>query len=120
MAQFSPGELVRFLCLIPNLVLILTVHNSVAPSLVKNGLAVGVPSSDTFPEMISYASLSFSDPERYVTNPSPRYWLLWPGVFVMLVYSFADVVLGLGPIFSGAFYVNQLDPSSTMLTVYLK
>jgi hypothetical protein len=70
---------------------------------VKNGLAVGVPTSDAFPEMMSYQAMSFSDPEKYVSAPSPRYWLLWPGVLIMLLYSFADVVMSLVPIFQSKF-----------------
>lgn len=91
--------------------MILILQTTVAPSIVKNGLAVGVPASDEFPEMISYQALSFSDPSQYVTNPSPRYWLLWPGVLMMLVYSFADVMMSLVPIFAGlsvSFLYSQL------------
>lgn len=72
----------------------------ISPALVKNGLAFGSPISDEFP-LISYLGLSFKDPEKYVNHPSPRYWLLWPGVLMMLLYSFADVVLSLGPIIKG-------------------
>lgn len=75
---------------------------AVAPSLVKNGLAVGTVASDDFP-LISYSALSFSNPDRYVDSPSPRYWLLWPGVLVMLLYSFADVVLSMIPIIVGTY-----------------
>jgi len=70
----------------------------IAPSIVKNGLAFGVPASEDYP-LVSYQSLSFSDPDKYVHHPSPRYWLLWPGVLVMLVYSFADIVVTLIPMF---------------------
>ena len=35
--------------------------------------------------------LSFKDPSQYVNSPSPRYWLLWPGVLMMLVYSVSDL-----------------------------
>lgn len=69
----------------------------VAPSLVKNGLAFGRPASDEYP-LVSYVAMSFSDPELYVARPSPRYWLLWPGVLIMLMYSMADVILTLGPL----------------------
>lgn len=75
----------------------------VAPSLVKNGLAVGVPADEVFPERISYQALSFRDPDQYVDAPSPRYWLLWPGVLVMLLYSFADILLSLTPFFKSMF-----------------
>lgn len=72
--------------------------NLVAPAIVKNGLAFGVqPYPDTFPEIWSYAGLSFSNPDAYADHPSPRYWLLWPGVLMMLLYSFADVMFSLLP-----------------------
>ena len=58
----------------------------VAPSLVKNGLAFGESISNDFP-LVSYMGLSFDDPSQYITAPSPRYWLLWPGVLMMLLYS---------------------------------
>ncbi|KAG6899675.1 hypothetical protein C0993_008029, partial [Termitomyces sp. T159_Od127] len=64
----------------------------IAPSLVKNGLAFGVEVSDEYP-LVSYQGLSFKDPSLYSSHPSPRYWLLWPGVMVMLLYSFSDIIL---------------------------
>ncbi|KAF9447743.1 oligopeptide transporter [Macrolepiota fuliginosa MF-IS2] len=69
----------------------------IAPAIVKNGLAFGISTSDEFP-LVSYVGLSFDDPDQYVTHPSPRYWLLWPGVLIMVLYSFADVVLTMSPI----------------------
>jgi uncharacterized oligopeptide transporter (OPT) family protein len=56
----------------------------IAPSLIATGKAVGAVASEEFPQLITYQSLSFKDPDRYVNSPSPRYWLLWPGVLVML------------------------------------
>ena len=50
--------------------------------------------------------MSFKDPEKYVTAPSPRYWLLWPGVLMMLLYSFADVVMSLVPA-----YMSKSEPN---------
>ncbi|KAL0959886.1 hypothetical protein HGRIS_011554 [Hohenbuehelia grisea] len=73
----------------------------IAPSLVKNGLAFGVQASEEFPQMVSYQALSFKDPTLYVTHPSPRYWLLWPGVLMMLLYSFADIVMSSGSLITG-------------------
>lgn len=69
----------------------------IAPSLVKNGLAFGLSISDEYP-LVTYQALSFDDPTLYTTQPSPRYWLLWPGVLVMMVYSFADVILTMAPL----------------------
>lgn len=68
----------------------------IAPSIVKNGLAVGSPHPDNA-DYVSYYAMVFSDTDRYVDNPSPRYWLLWPGVLLMLVYSFADIFVSLLP-----------------------
>lgn len=64
----------------------------------KNGLAFGSPKSDDFP-LINYFQMSFADPSKYSTAPSPRYWLLWPGVLIMLMYSFADVLFTMIPVF---------------------
>ncbi|TFK73351.1 oligopeptide transporter, partial [Pluteus cervinus] len=81
----------------------------IAPELVKRGLASGVSISDDFP-LVSYQSLSFKDPDRYITDPSPRYWLLWPGVMIMLLYSFADVFLSLVPIVGAMYAKGDLNP----------
>ncbi|KXN85831.1 putative metal-nicotianamine transporter YSL7 [Leucoagaricus sp. SymC.cos] len=69
----------------------------IAPATVKNGLAFGISISDEYP-LVSYQALSFTDPEKFITTPSPRYWLLWPGVFVMMLYSFTDVFLTMAPL----------------------
>ncbi|KAG6846459.1 hypothetical protein H0H93_013858, partial [Arthromyces matolae] len=76
----------------------------IAPALVKNGLAFGVAASDDYP-LVSYLGLSFKDPSLYVTHPSPRYWLLWPGVFIMVVFSFSDIVITALPSLISAFLV---------------
>ena len=75
--------------------LIFTVE--VAPSLVKTGLAFGTPISDEYP-LVTYYAMSFKDTAAYAKTPSPRYWLLWPGVLIMLMYSFTDVAFTLFPI----------------------
>ncbi|KAI0761256.1 oligopeptide transporter [Trametes elegans] len=69
----------------------------IAPSLVKNGLAFGSAASEEYP-LVSYSGLSFSDPDKYTSAPSPRYWLLWPGILMMLLYSFADLAMNSGSI----------------------
>ncbi|KAF9010107.1 oligopeptide transporter [Cyathus striatus] len=84
----------------------------ISPSLVKNGLAFGIETSEEFP-LVSYFGLSFSDPEQYTERPSPRYWLLWPGVFIMLLYSFADVVISLGPLVK-TMKLSDLNPSGLL------
>ncbi|GLB42392.1 putative OPT oligopeptide transporter protein [Lyophyllum shimeji] len=82
----------------------------IAPALVKNGLAFGASISDEFP-LVSYQGLSFSDPSRYVTHPSPRYWLLWPGVLIMLLYTMADVIITVLPMFA-SFKKEYINPRS--------
>lgn len=57
------------------------------PLLVSRGLAFGLPaSSDTaWAGYISYSSLA----EEFTTadHPSPRYWLLWPGILCLVTVS---------------------------------
>jgi len=65
--------------------------------LVKTGLAFGKPTSDEFP-LVTYHAMSLKDTAAYAKAPSPRYWLLWPGVLIMLMYSFTDVAFTLIPI----------------------
>jgi uncharacterized oligopeptide transporter (OPT) family protein len=77
----------------------------IAPSLVKNGLAVGVrPDRVNWPDVWSYQTLNFTgtDTASYIDKPSPRYWLLWPGVLIMLLYSFTDVTISLAPMLKGS------------------
>lgn len=93
----------------------------IAPSLVATGKAVVTPISKEYP-LFTVASLSFKDPEVFIQSPSPRYWLLWPGVLVMFLYSFADVILNVFPSFialvrnfgsfdwRGWFNNSELDP----------
>lgn len=70
----------------------------IAPSLVATGKAVGKQASEEYPELISYVSMTAKDPHDFVTKPSPRYWLLWPGVFMMITYSFTDLFMNMIPI----------------------
>jgi hypothetical protein len=63
----------------------------IAPSIVKTGLAVGSPFDDSVPEYIDYYAMSFKPVNGVRPPPSPRYWLLWPGVLMMLVFSFFEV-----------------------------
>ncbi|KAM5543115.1 hypothetical protein V8D89_002989 [Ganoderma adspersum] len=72
----------------------------IAPSLIKNRLAVGVSTSDQFP-LVTYNALSFTDQSDFTQAPSPRYWLLWPGILMMLCYSFTDLGMNSGFIITG-------------------
>ena len=68
----------------------------IAPGLIATGRAVGMPTSEEFP-LVSYQAMSFEEAEAYAKSPSPRYWLLWPGVLIMMVYSFVELFFSLGP-----------------------
>lgn len=81
----------------------------IAPSIIHTGVAVGKQRSpDEFPEVFSYQAMSFKTLDEYIHAPSPRYWLLWPGVLIMLVYSFAELALS----FRGMFKSLGSLPSS--------
>ncbi|KAL7273709.1 hypothetical protein RUND412_003416 [Rhizina undulata] len=67
----------------------------IGPGLVHTGLASGVPyftegdsGYEKWKDMMNFNSFNLADPKH---NPSPRYWLLWPGVFVMICASFAEL-----------------------------
>ncbi|KAG0636378.1 OPT oligopeptide transporter protein-domain-containing protein [Tuber brumale] len=67
----------------------------IGPTLVHNGMAYGVqmfsegdPGYDRWKDLVSFYSFNLKDP---INHPSPRYWLLWPGVLVMLAASFAEL-----------------------------
>ncbi|RYP65679.1 hypothetical protein DL771_008178 [Monosporascus sp. 5C6A] len=63
----------------------------VGPLLIYTGECEGTqaaPDDPLWQELVTYNGMSgMSDPD-YV--PSPRYWLLWPGVMVLLCYSMAE------------------------------
>jgi len=64
----------------------------IGPILVQTGHAFGKPRGNmvyNVPEYYNYASLG----PAFVTkdHPSARYWLLWPGVLLMMVTSFVEL-----------------------------
>ncbi|KAF3905659.1 hypothetical protein ABW21_db0206812 [Orbilia brochopaga] len=60
----------------------------VGPLLVKNGAAFGSPvNEEEIPGLMNYMSMNVKDLDRV----SPRYWLLWPGVFAMILVSMAEL-----------------------------
>ncbi|KAM5442932.1 hypothetical protein MferCBS31731_001804 [Microsporum ferrugineum] len=63
----------------------------VGPIITKLGLAFGTPASEDrkWDGLISY--ISFSKEFANATHPSPRYWLLWPGVACMIVVGFTEL-----------------------------
>lgn len=73
----------------------------IAPSIIHTGVAVGVQRDpDNFPEVYSYQAMKFKTLDAYIHAPSPRYWLLWPGVLIMLVCSFAELAMSSRGMFS--------------------
>ncbi|CAE6468068.1 unnamed protein product [Rhizoctonia solani] len=70
----------------------------IGPVLVKQGKAFGIAQDENIPGWMAYTSMSSKD---YINRPSPRYWLLWPGVFLMVCYSFAEIAFS-APIFWSA------------------
>lgn len=65
----------------------------IGPLLVKYGVAFGVQASEDpkWSEYVSFASLSLSASNK--DTPSPRYWMLWPGILCMIAVSFTELAL---------------------------
>lgn len=66
----------------------------IGPALVHNGAAWGVDISGGDPNWdgaITFASLSLKASNK--DHPSPRYWLLWPGVLLMIAVSFTELAM---------------------------
>lgn len=61
----------------------------IGPALVHNNKAFGIPLDGGDPKwegLVTFASLGAKATRK--DYPSPRYWLLWPGVLLMIVVSF--------------------------------
>ena len=60
----------------------------IGPILVAKGYAFGTPVSEDpkWSSYVSYSSLALTFASA--DHPSPRYWLLWPGVLCMIAVSF--------------------------------
>ncbi|KAH7140977.1 OPT oligopeptide transporter protein-domain-containing protein [Dactylonectria macrodidyma] len=61
----------------------------IGPILVKTGQASGIPISEIYPGLVTYNAF---DPTKFVHDPSPRYWILWPAVFLMLSVSITTIL----------------------------
>ncbi|GJC90390.1 putative metal-nicotianamine transporter YSL5 [Colletotrichum liriopes] len=64
----------------------------IGPILVRYGAAEGLIIGDLggpWEKLTTYFSMNMKDP---VNNPSPRYWLLWPGVLLMVVVSIVELL----------------------------
>lgn len=53
--------------------------------------------------MVTFLSLSGMDQPGNI--PSPRYWLLWPGVMIMICYSFAEMLSHWRVVWIGLLYI---------------
>lgn len=60
----------------------------IRPILVAKGAADGAAYSAEYPDLLTYMSLESPDP---VHIQSPRYWLLWPAILVMVTASVTDL-----------------------------
>ncbi len=86
----------------------------IGPILVTKGLAFGMPASEDpgWASLMNYASLSSEF--TTVDHPSPRYWLLWPGVLCMILVSFT------GPLpFPMSYLTLMIEPRTCMSMAYL-
>lgn len=66
----------------------------IGPTLVHYNVAFGLPAGGDDPKWekyISFASLGAAASTK--DTPSPRFWLLWPGVLLMIVVSFVELGL---------------------------
>lgn len=66
----------------------------IGPALVHHNIAFGVKPYEGDPKwdkVVSFYSLSTTWANK--ETPSPRYWLLWPGVLAMIVISFTELFL---------------------------
>ncbi|KTW25666.1 hypothetical protein T552_03526 [Pneumocystis carinii B80] len=75
----------------------------IGPIISKTGIAPHYTVlSPEHPDWVSYSSMSLQsslNPNGFdpIKSSSPRYWLLWPGVMLMLCSSFAEVIMN-GPV----------------------
>ncbi|SPO05120.1 related to permeases - unknown function [Cephalotrichum gorgonifer] len=74
----------------------------IGPLLVHYGECIGIQAAPEDPKwysLYSFNSMSGLTEPGYVA--SPRYWMLWPGVMVLVVYSMAEFVLHIGVLWHG-------------------
>ncbi|KAF3317005.1 hypothetical protein TWF173_001011 [Orbilia oligospora] len=69
----------------------------VGPLLVKYNAAFGREVNEEIPGLMSYMSMSVKN----LDHVSPRYWLLWPGVFAMILVSMAELAFNYKVISAG-------------------
>jgi uncharacterized oligopeptide transporter (OPT) family protein len=75
------------------------------PLLVHYGECIGIkriPDDPKWDSWVNFNSMGGIGEPGYV--PSPRYWFLWPGVMVLIVYSMSEFVLHFRVIYDGLKY----------------
>ncbi|KXX76808.1 Metal-nicotianamine transporter YSL2 [Madurella mycetomatis] len=72
----------------------------IGPALVHYGECIGIQLAPEDPQWDSYYSFASLSNLGQVT-PSPRYWLLWPGVMVMVCSSMAELFVQYKAIWTG-------------------
>lgn len=72
------------------------------PLLVHYGECIGIQASEDprWERLTTFSSLSGTTDPDYV--PSPRFWFLWPGVMVLIVYSLIEFFIHFRVIYDGA------------------
>lgn len=74
----------------------------IGPILVHYGECAGVPQGEPgtkWASYINYNSMAGIGTEGWV--PSPRYWFLWPGVMVLIVYSLIEFLIHFKILYTG-------------------
>ncbi|KAK5996258.1 putative metal-nicotianamine transporter YSL18-like protein [Cladobotryum mycophilum] len=85
----------------------------IGPLLVHYGECVGSPLGEPGTKWEGYMSFSSM---RHIGEPgwvpSPRYWMLWPGVMVLIVYSLVEFILHFRVVWDGIKYALRNSASS--------
>ena len=68
---------------------------------------------------MNYYAMSFKDNDMIISNPSPRYWLLWPGVMIMLVFSFLEIGMSSRYLFVDIFHASK-DIGPAIKRIFIK
>ena len=66
----------------------------IGPALIHQKMAFGkalVPDDPQWGDYMSFGSLGLAASNK--ETPSPRFWMLWPGVLLMIVVSFTELFL---------------------------
>lgn len=69
----------------------------IGPATLHTGLTFGSPSKSN-PDIVSYKSLDLDDP---VNRPSARYFLLWPGLMILMCATFTEVAMNAPALYTG-------------------